>query len=96
MSRVRGLGDSGHLSTVAEYGQAQTRRDQCKAAADRGGRALRLALWLLVIMAREHALPFLNVELEAFALTQARENCAWPGRQGGQGRGQAPRVALLT
>lgn len=48
----------------AEYGQAQTRRDQCKAAVDRGGRALRLALWLLVSKAREHSLPFLNVELE--------------------------------
>lgn len=59
-----GTGGLGHLSAVAEYGQAQTRRDQCKAAVDRGGRALRLALWLLVSKAREHSLPVLNVELE--------------------------------
>lgn len=53
-----GMVDSGHLSAVAKNGQAQTRRDQRKAAADRGARALRLAPWLLVIMARNT--PFLS------------------------------------
>lgn len=49
-----GMVDLGHQSTVAENGQAQTRRGQRKAAVDRGARTLSLAPWLLVIMAREH------------------------------------------
>ena len=49
-----GMVDLGHLSAVAENGQAQTHRDQRKTAVDQGAQTLRLAPWLLVIMAGEH------------------------------------------